>query len=186
MIYVALLRGINVGGKNKVDMRLLRSTFERVGLRDVRTYINSGNVIFHADSVDAGSLVGLVEDAIEQDFGFRVRVLVRDADNITAAARALPDGWANDQGAKCDVLFLGEALDSPAILARLTVKPDIDDVRYVPGAVLWRVDRSMVGRSGLLKLVGTDEYRQMTVRNCNTLRKLAELVRPEGPAPRRK
>ncbi len=46
MIYVALLRGINVGGKNKIDMKLLKQTFERVGMNDVVTYINTGNIIF--------------------------------------------------------------------------------------------------------------------------------------------
>jgi uncharacterized protein (DUF1697 family) len=101
---------------------------------------------------------------------------VRDADNIKAVVSELPDTWINDGAAKCDVILLGDALDSPQILERLVIKPEIDDVRYVPGAVLWRVDRSSVTRSGLMKLVGTELYAQTTVRNCNTLRKLAGLM----------
>ena len=98
-------------------------------------------------------------------------------DAITAIADSLPDDWANETTAKCDVMFLFDAVDSPEILGELTIKPEIDDVRYVPGALLWRVDRRNVTRSGMLKIVGTDLYRQMTVRNCNTARKLAELAR---------
>jgi len=226
MTYVALLRGINVGGKNKVDMRLLKTTFERAGMEQVRTYINSGNVIFSHASPDAKQLVDTLEQAIEADFGFRVKVLLRDTASIAAMLDALPDDWANDESAKCDVMFLGDGEDSPAILGELTIKPEIDDVRYVPGALLWRVERPAVTRSGMMRLVGTEPYKQispailgeltikpeiddvryvpgallwrverpavtrsgmmrlvgtepykqMTVRNCNTLRKLGELI----------
>jgi len=179
MVYVALLRGINVGGKRKVDMRQLKSTFEHAGMRGVRTYINSGNVVFSHDSPRAASLVSALERDIEADFGFPVKVLLRDSDSVASLMEALPDTWVNDQTAKCDVMFLGNELDSPDFLEELTIKPGIDDVKYVPGAVLWRVDRSNVTRSGILKLVGTEAYRQMTVRNCNTLRRLAELIRLE-------
>jgi len=177
MVYVALLRGINVGGNRKVDMKRLKGVFERAGMDDVRTYINSGNVIFKSESSDVGGLVAVLEGAIEADVGFPVRVLLRDADTIGAMAKALPDSWANDQTAKCDVIFLGKEMDSPSILEELTIKPEIDDVRYVPGALLWRVERPLVTRSGLMKLVGTELYAQATIRNCNTLRKLDDLMR---------
>jgi uncharacterized protein (DUF1697 family) len=90
--------------------------------------------------------------------------------------RELPETWANDKTAKCDVMFLGDNVDREEVLDQLTIKPGIDDVRYVPGALLWRVERASVTRSGMLKLVGTELYAQMTVRNCNTLRKLGALV----------
>lgn len=176
MMYVALLRGINVGGNRKVDMKQLKAVFEGAGMEEVRTYINSGNVIFHSDSTDTGHLAEALESAIERTFGFRVKVLVRDLEAIKALIRELPDHWANDETAKCDVLFLSENVDSPSVLEQLVVKPEIDDARYVPGAVLWRVERSKVTRSGLMKVIGTDLYAQMTVRNCNTLRKIAGLM----------
>lgn len=176
MTYVALIRGINVGGKNKIDMRSLASAFERAGMTRVSTYINSGNVIFQHDSKRPRELAERLEQAIETEFGFRVKVLLRDADNLAALAKALPKSWANNQSAKCDVMFLADDVDNPEILERLTIKPDIDDVKYAPGAVLWRVDRPKVTRSGMMRIVGTDLYQQMTVRNCNTLRKLADLV----------
>lgn len=177
MTHVALLRGINVGGNNKVDMRLLKACFERAGMRDVSTYINSGNVVFEADAGDTPLLAARLEDAIEADFGFRVAVLVRTGAEITAIASALPAGWVNDSETRCDVLYLMYGLDDPGIIERLPFRPGIDDTRYTPGAVLWHVRRNDVRRSGMVRIIGTELYRGITVRNCNTARKLAELVR---------
>lgn len=180
MVYAALLRGINVGGKNKVDMKQLKAAFERLGLQRVQTYINSGNIVFGDDTRAPGELTRLLETAIQEDFGFAVKVLLRDIHAMTAVAEALPDSWVNDNTMKCDVMFLWETADSPKILEQLTIKPGIDDVKYVPGVVLWRVDRQHVTKSGMMKLVGTDTYKQMTIRNCNTVRKLAQLMQDGG------
>ncbi len=176
MTYVALLRGINVGGNRKVDMKLLKATFERLGLVDVRTYINSGNVIFTTDD-DRDGLTERIENAIEKDFGFRVRVIIRSDRELGELVASLPGDWRNDDEAKCDVMFLGPEIDEETVLDSLTIKPGIDEVIHVPGAVLWHVERPKVTRSGLLKIVGTELYARMTVRNCNTARKLNELMR---------
>lgn len=176
MKYVALLRGINVGGKNKVEMKRLKITFENAGMTDVLTYINSGNIIFTCTKHTPAQLVAQLEKAIAHDFGFAVKVLVRDAPNIRAVAKALSPKWLNDATMKCDVLFLWEAYDKKAVLDMLPSRPGIDDVKYVPGAILWRVDRDKVTRSGLLRIVGTDLYAHTTIRNCNTLRKLDSLM----------
>ena len=177
MSFVALLRGINVGGKNKVEMARLRALFETLGCRQVRTYINSGNVIFD-DGRDRETLRTLIEDAIATDFGFAVPTVLRDADSLIAVADAIPASWRDDATMRCYVMFLWEQVDAPAVLDQLVIKPEIDDVSYVPGAILWRVDRDQLTRSGMMKLQRTSLYQQMTVRNCNTLRKLADMVRP--------
>lgn len=176
MTYVALLRGINVGGNRKVPMKQLAATFERLGMEGVKTYINSGNVVFRTDSADTSAIVDTLESAIETEFGFAVSVILKDASTIRSLAEALPAEWADGPEAKCDVLFLAPPVDRPDVVESLTIKPDIDDVRYVPGAILWRVPRPLVTRSGLMRIVGTDLYQRMTGRNCNTLRKLAKLV----------
>lgn len=176
MVYVALLRGINVGGNRKVAMERLKQTFEQAGMQDVRTYINSGNIIFRDTKRSPKQIVSILEKTIEHDFGFAVKVLLRDKANILATAKALPDNWVNGSSMKCDVMFLWKDIDNPKILDRLTIKPAIDKVKYVPGAILWCVDRPNVTKSGMMKLVGTDLYAQMTIRNCNTLRKLVQLM----------
>lgn len=176
MIYVALLRGINVGGKNKMAMPRLKRTFEEVGLTDVTTYINSGNVIFKDSRRKPATIISALEKAIEQDFGFQIKLLIRDLAAIRKTIKALPDSWTNDNSMKCDVMFLWDGFDRKDILDDLKIKPDIEDVVYVPGAIIWRVDRPNVTRSGMIKLVGTELYKGMTIRNCNTVRKLAELM----------
>ncbi len=176
MIYVALLRGINVGGNNKVEMAKLRSAFERLGFEQVKTYINSGNIIFSDTTHIASELAPLIENVIEEDFGFHVYVVVRSSPQIKLITQALPSDWVHDKTMKCDVIFLWDNIDNKETLEQLTIKPGIDDVKYVPGAILWRVDYENATRSGVLKIVGTPLYKQMTVRNANTLRKLAELM----------
>jgi uncharacterized protein (DUF1697 family) len=175
MKYVALLRGINVGGNNRVEMAKLRQTFENLGHTNVLTYINSGNVIF--DSTQPSTLlVEKIEQSIKDDFGFEVRVVVRSKDQIESVNKALPESWTNNIDMKTDVMFLWDEINSPKILDQFTIKPGIDEVKYIVGTVLWRVDRKHATKSGLYKIVGTPIYKKMTIRNANTLRKLAALL----------
>lgn len=176
MVYVALLRGINVGGNNKIDMKQLKAAFESVGMHSVKTYINSGNVVFAHASTDVISLTNTLEKAIQATFGLSIKVLLRDIENIRNICKNLPELWQNNADMKCDVMFLWESHDSENILSELTIKPDIDEVKYVSGAIVWRVDTDLVTRSGLLKVIGTNLYKHMTVRNCNTTRKLLVLM----------
>lgn len=176
MISVALLRGINVGGKNKVEMGRLRQTFERVGLAGVRTYINTGNVIFDSGGRSPGALRPDLQAAITDEFDLELEIVLRDIDEMTATAEAIPESWVNDSTMKCDVMFLWESVDSPDIIEELPVREGIDTVTYVPGAVIWKVDRPNLTRSGMSRIVGTNLYKAMTVRNCNTVRKIVELM----------
>jgi uncharacterized protein (DUF1697 family) len=176
VVYVALLRGINVGGKNKMEMARLKATFEAVGMENVTTYINSGNVVFSDKRRKPATLTKRLEQAIEADFGFPIKVLIRDQPTIKKILKALPDSWTNDSAMRCDVFFLWESFDKKDVLDELNWKPEIEDVVYVPGAVIWRIDRSNVGRSRLQKMIGTDLYRGMTIRNANTVRRLGELM----------
>ena len=177
MKYVALLRGVNVGGAGTIDMKTLKAVFETAGMTSVRTYINSGNVVFEAAAGERAGITRMLEDAIAERFDFAVPVLVRSADELASIVEALPDDWTNDDAMKCDVFFLWDEADRPAVLEQLDFDPALEDVRYTPGAVIRRVDRKNASRSRLTKIVGTPLYRQMTVRNCNTARKLLELLR---------
>lgn len=176
MNYVALLRGINVGGKARVEMPRLKKVFEDLGFTSVATYINSGNVVFHEAKRQHGDLATIIEAAIEKEFGFAVKVVVRSQKDIEAIAKAMPSSWQNDADMKCDVMFLWEEYDKPDVIQGLTIKPELEDVKYVAGAILWRVDRQNVTRSGIMKLVGTPLYKHMTIRNCNTFRKIDSML----------
>ena len=176
--YLALLRGVNVGGANRVEMARLRTAIERLGFGGVRTYINSGNLMFEDASTDRVMLTARVESAIEEEFGFRVAVLLWTADELARLAASLPEGWAEDESSRCNILFLWPDVDDVGVLDRIPINPEVEEVRYLPGAVIWRYDRAKASRSRMTKLVGTPFYRQLSIRNSNTVRKLDELMRP--------
>jgi len=167
-----------------VDMRKLKGTFDRLGFGGVRTYINSGNVVFTASARSHAQLTPRIEAAITEDFGLDVPVVVRTADEFARLTEAVPAAWVNDASMKCDVFFLWPDVDRPSVVDEVPHRPAIEDVRYVPGALVRRIDRKNVNKSPLTRIVGTDLYRRMTVRNINTVRKLQDLVvstdRPAG------
>lgn len=180
MVYVALLRGINVGGNNKIDMKLLKKTFEQAGMESVATYINSGNVIFTDIEHTKPDLAALLEKAIYRDFQLDIKVLIRSISDFECMMEILPESWKNDEAMKCDVLFLGDEIDRETLLAELEIKPQLETAMYTPGAILWSVAKRDVTRSGLMKLAGSTLYKSMTVRNVNTARKLYEIMRAQA------
>ncbi len=179
MIQLALLRGINVGGKNKVEMARLRALFESLGCADVRSYIASGNVVFN-DARKPAQLRTLIESAMSEEFGFDARIVLRERATVVSLAESIPPTWNDDSTMRCYVMFLWETVDRPSVVDVLPIKPGIDDIAYVPGAVVWRVDRDKLTRSGMAKLPSTELYRQMTIRNSNTVRTLADIMRTMG------
>ena len=175
MIYVALLRGINVGGNAKIEMSKLKTVFESLDCKDVVTYINSGNVIFQ-DNRSEEELVPLIEAAIAKDFKLNVRIVLRDLDNIRTLCLKIPTSWTNDSQQRTDVLFLWEEIDSAGILKKIVINKDLENVRYIASALVWNTDRKNVFRGSTVKLIKTDFYKHMTIRNINTVRKLYELM----------
>lgn len=176
MIYAALLRGINVGGNNKINMKELKEAFEQAGMSSVKTYINSGNIVFK-DARNKEQVTLVLEEAIFKHFKLRIKVLVYSFDEYSRIAQAIPTEWANDERLKSHVLFLWQQADDERVLEQLLLKPGIDRVQYVPGAILWSVDRGDVTKSGMAKIVGTKLYKLVTVRNINTARKIYNLMK---------
>ena len=176
MIYTALLRGINVGGNNKISMKELKEAFEQAGMSSVKTYINSGNIVF-TDDRNKEQVTLVSEQAILEHFDLHIKVLVYSFGEYSRIAQAVPPEWANDERFKSDVLFLWEQADDEQVLEQLPLKPGIDRVHYVPGAILWSVDRENVTKSGMAKIIGTKLYKLVTVRNVNTVRKIYKLMK---------
>lgn len=105
--FISLLRGVNVVGKNKIQMEELRTLYESMGLRDARTYIQSGNVVFRTPARNSAGLSRRIEDAIETGFGFRPRVMVRTlAELLEVVARNPFAQQRNLHPAKLLVFFL--------------------------------------------------------------------------------
>ncbi len=172
MQYIALLRGINVGGTHKIEMKKLRELFLSLGYTDVSTYINSGNVFFQATGKNQ-LLRAKISTAIESTFGFPVPTLVKSRRDMQNIANAVPRMWGNDAGQKTDVAYLFPEIDMPETIDDLPLNRDIVAIRYVPGALFWNVARKNLGKSRLNKIAAHPYYRLMTVRNVNTCRYLA-------------
>ena len=175
--YVALLRGINVGGNNKVEMSVLKKIFEELGFSEVRTYINSGNVIFTTEKNNSEEIINAIETAIHKKFKFSVRVVIRDAKNIQRLCKEIPSHWTNDTEQKTDVLFLWDDYDTKNTLTIIAKNPVVDTLLYSKGTIVWNVKRKNYKASGMRKFIGTPIYKNMTARNINTLRKLADLMK---------
>jgi uncharacterized protein (DUF1697 family) len=171
MKYVALLRGINVGGNKKVEMQKLAKVFTEMGYGDVRTYINSGNVIFSSKNKDFTQ----IEPTLAKAFGFSIEVVVRDANNIRALVKKIPKAWSNDTEQKTDIIFLWKGYASKKSLNLIKQKP-VDTLMYIDEAIVWHVMRKDYTKSAMHDFIGTEVYTHMTARNVNTVRKLNELM----------
>lgn len=172
MLFLALLRGINVGGNKRVEMPKLKQIFEELGYANVSTYINTGNVLFESSSEEFSA----IEPALEKAFGFEIRVVVRSAENIKSLCEKIPEEWQNDGKQKTDVLFLWDEFDRASVLEEIRITPELDRVEYFQGALIWNIEVKDWGKSGMSKFVGTPLYKNMTARNVNTVRKLNELL----------
>lgn len=169
--YVALLRGINVGGNNIIPMADLRAVCTQLGFHDVKTYINSGNIIFGSGHDDISHRL---EKAIEAHFGFHIDVAIITASALGEVVEALPKTWVTDAVMRTEVLFY---LESGVGIPK--INPHVDRIIEVQHALIWNIDRRDVNISGFTKIVGTSFYKKVTARNANTVRKLYGLVRTE-------
>lgn len=179
MKYVALLRGVNVGGGHRVPKAAFAQVLESLGFNDVVIYINSGNAVFASDTLPQSQKV---QAALEEFFGFPIPTLIVPARQLQAIARAIPNEWTNDppkpdkSGQKSDVLFLFPEVNSPETITRAGYRPDVETMLYVDGAILANVSRKNQSKYSLARIIGTPLYQQMTVRNITTVKKLAILA----------
>jgi len=176
-VFVALLRGVNVGGNNMISMSSLKKSFEAMAFPHVSTYINSGNIIFTTKENDARKLEKKIEQMLSKDYQLDSRVVLRSLPEMEKLVQSLPKTWAGDPNWRYNVIFLRHTIDSEKILDELVVKPDIEEVLYRPGALLWSAQVSDLTRTQMVKLSSRKMYQDMTIRNLNTTRKLSELMK---------
>ena len=178
--HVALLRGINVGGKNKLPMAELARIFSKAGGLEVRTYIASGNVVFLASSASAKRIPALVSKRIEQEFGLSVPVVLRTADEICAAAANNPFLKSSKD---MDPLYVGFLADLPKPVHVAALDPDRSpgDTFRVLGREIYM---NLVTGAAKTKLTNAwFDSRLATIstfRNWRTLLKLCEITEELG------
>ena len=176
--YLALLRGINVGGKNRILTADLVASFKSAGYDQVRTFIQSGNVVFRTNK---GGRDGLVEAGIERmladPFGYRATIALRDHDETRAVVDAAPPGFGEEpERYRYDVLFLTPPLTPDEVLGAVTLKEGVDAAWVGPGVVYHSRLAARASQSRLSRLVSHPVYQSITIRNWNTTTKLLSMM----------
>jgi uncharacterized protein (DUF1697 family) len=174
--YVALLRGINVGGKNKVPMADLRAAMADAGFDDVSTYIASGNVLFRT-SRPAKALEAEIEAALEERLGMPLVVVVRSQRQLRAVVERAPDDYVALEGTHHrDVVFLKSPLTPAKAMAIVRLRDGVDQAWAGAGAIYFARRSAELTRSLMSKIAGTPEYQLMTIRSWSTTTKLHALL----------
>lgn len=176
--WIAFLRGINVGGANKVPMAELRATVESLGHADVATYIQSGNVVFRADVTDEATVAAGLADAIAERHQLQIPVVVRSAEDLERIARTHPDADGDVEPKFLHVVFLSAEPDAGAT-------DSLDPRRFEPDR--WVLDGREIyacyphgsGRSKLtLDVFERTLGVAATARNLNTVHRMVEMSHP--------
>jgi uncharacterized protein (DUF1697 family) len=178
--YVALLRGINVGGKNLIKMADLKACLEDRGLENVATYIQSGNVVFGSDATSITELTDRIEGVLAATFGYEASVVLRSRRQMRAIVDRAPTGFGNDPARyRYDVIFLKAPLTARAARRSVYTREGVDRANVGPGVLYFSRLTSRASQSQLGRIVSTPAYRNMTIRNWNTTTKLTRML--DGP-----
>jgi len=175
--YVALLRGINVGGKNLIKMTALQACFEVLGFQNVRTYIQSGNVLFVTQNPNQATLTSQIEEALSITFSYSSRVLVRSHHEMKAIVTHAPPGFGSDLASyRYDVIFLKEPLTAAEAMQSVTTKEGVDQAFSGDGVLYFSRLISKASQSHLTRIITLPVYQSMTIRNWNTTTRLLSLM----------
>jgi len=155
-------------------MKTLKVLLEGLGLSNVVTYLNSGNVVFES-VLGATELTRLVEEELERAFGEKIPTLVKTSLEMIEIAESIPNEWGSNAGEQTYVAYLFSDVDKPGLVSELPVKMEFLSIYYTPGAIVWNIKRENYNRSHITKIAGHNSYARMTTRNVNTVRKLAAL-----------
>ena len=175
-VYIALIRGVNVGGKNKVPMAELRACLEKEGFSHVSTYLATGNVILASDK-KATDIRALIETAVAGNFALDdglVRVLVLTRDQFAAVVDNKPEGFGDEaKKYRYDALFLMD-LEAGQAMSVVNPREGVDKAWPSEKVIYWQRLSSQLTKSRLSRIVGTPEYKYITVRSWNTAIRLLE------------
>lgn len=177
MQYLALLRGINVGGKNIIKMADLKACCEADGFEDVRTYIQSGNVLFFSEEKNSAKLTKKLEALLSQKFSYQSRLVLVNHDQLKEVVEKAPTGFGKEPDKyRYDVIFLKETLTAKEAIKQVRRKEGVDQAYAGKNVLYFSRLISKATQSYLPKIVAMPIYKEMTIRNWNTTTKLLGLM----------
>ena len=176
-ICLALLRGINVGGRNLISKNQLVDFFAGLGLNDVSTYIQSGNVLFRSTPARIAGLTGEIEQGLEKKFAYPARAVVITEPEYHAMVKSAHRDWGKREDRKHNALFtLSEISPSQVIDELPPPEKGVEKVSRGPGVLFWSADKKRLAETTMMKLSKSRLYKLLTVRNHNTVFKLQQLL----------
>jgi uncharacterized protein (DUF1697 family) len=177
-IYVILLRGINVGGKNKIPMASLKKYLEELGFTNVETFIASGNVILESD-MHADEIKIKIEETLSLNFKLDselIKVLVLTYEQLKSVIDDKPKGFGEQPGKfHCDAIFLID-IDTDQAMSVFEPREGIDQIWRGECVVYSQRLSAQRSKSRLNKIMGTPLYQSMTIRSWNTTTKLLQML----------
>lgn len=177
MTYICLLRGINVGGKNIIKMADLRDCLTNLGLENVNTYIQSGNIVFDSKITDKQALSKQIEDAINEQFGFLPPTLLLSKEDLDKAINQAPKSFGSKpEKYRYDVIFLFPEVSAKEALDQIEAKEGVDTVNSGDVAIYFSRLVAKATQSKLSKIIKKPIYQKITIRNWRTTNKLVEMV----------
>src|SRR5690625_6980368 len=177
--YVALLRGINVGGKNIIPMAVLAQCFTAAGYRDVRTYSQSGNVSFRHDPAPGNGVAALeaeLEALLEATLQKSVMVVVRTHAQLREIVAAAPTTHGTPEH-RSDVIFLKYPHRTEEVFSQFPpLRAGVDEAKIGDGVIYFSRLVAQASKSRLNRVVGMAIYQEMTIRNWRTTTRLLKLL----------
>ncbi|HET8526296.1 MAG TPA: DUF1697 domain-containing protein [Actinomycetota bacterium] len=176
--YVALLRGINVGGKNLIRMPALKAAFEDAGFDDVSTYIQSGNVLFGSpEKASNAALTDRIEAMLAASFDYVPTVVVRSKKQMRAIVEGAPKGFGSRPAEyRYDVMFLKAPLTAKKAIGEVPTNPAVDTAHAGVGVLYFSRLTAKATASRTSNVVYSPIYPSITIRNWNTTTKLLSLM----------
>jgi len=175
--YIALLRGINVGGNRLVPMAALKALFEENGFENVTTYIQSGNVIFSGEPDHKDAIQEECAAMIKSRFGFRVPVAVIPVRELAEALDHAPAWWNEGANAKHNVIFVIPPATPEDVFSEIGgMKPEYERAEAFGHVIFWSAPLETYSRTRLSRVVGSGVYASITIRNAKTTLKLRRLA----------
>lgn len=173
--YAAFLRGINISGKNKVPMAELKKRFEKLSFKEVKTYLNSGNVLFSSEEENIPEFVEQIEGMIKQQFGLTIPVLVITIENLKDILNHAPNWWGNDNKEIYDnlIFIMPPAKFSDIYAAIGEPKKELEKIENYKDVIFWSFYRKDYQKTNWWsKTANAGISIKLTIRTANTIRKI--------------
>jgi uncharacterized protein (DUF1697 family) len=175
--YIALLRGINVGGKNVIKMGTLKQCFVEMGFFDVQTYIQSGNVIFKTQEIDELKLIENTENQLLKTFSIEIKTAIFSANELKKIVENAPKNFGSEPDKyRYDVWFLMPSITAEEMALNVRLREGIDTLQTGEHVLYTTRLTAEMNKSHLQKIIGTPMYQYITIRNWNTTTKLLKLA----------